>query len=156
VRQSPIIVRLGTDSVNPFRQQIYKLLVSVALKPQTAKPPAASRQPTASSPPYDASLGRAFLGVSDPERSSVGSDQESIQLRPLTSYGNSSSLAMLGLMPLGRLDIRSLSPPQRGQIRTPPHPSIISQTPPLFIGAGHRNSFFAAVIIPQLANIRSR
>src|SRR5262245_11787907 len=29
-----IIVRLGTDSVNPFRQQIYKSLVSVALKPQ--------------------------------------------------------------------------------------------------------------------------
>ena len=27
-----------TDSVNPFRQQIYKSLVSVALKPQTAKP----------------------------------------------------------------------------------------------------------------------
>jgi len=24
-RQSPIIVRLGTDSVNPFRQQIYKI-----------------------------------------------------------------------------------------------------------------------------------
>ena len=46
------------------------------------------------------------------------SDQGSIQVRPLTSYGNSSSLAMLGLMPLGRLDIRSLSPPQRGQIRT--------------------------------------
>ena len=36
VRQSPIIVRLGTDSVNPFRQQKYKTLVSVALKPQTA------------------------------------------------------------------------------------------------------------------------
>ena len=35
-RQSPIIVRLGTDSVNSFRQQIYKSLVSVALKPQTA------------------------------------------------------------------------------------------------------------------------
>src|SRR5215467_2236053 len=34
VRQSPITVRLGTDSVNPFRQQIYKSLVSVALKPQ--------------------------------------------------------------------------------------------------------------------------
>jgi hypothetical protein len=29
-----IIVRLGTDSVNSFRQQIYKSLVSVALKPQ--------------------------------------------------------------------------------------------------------------------------
>jgi hypothetical protein len=29
-RQSPIIVRLGTDSVNLFRQQIYKTLVSVA------------------------------------------------------------------------------------------------------------------------------
>jgi hypothetical protein len=38
VRQSPIIVRLGTDSVNPFRQQIYRFLVNVALKPQTAKP----------------------------------------------------------------------------------------------------------------------
>jgi len=37
VRQSPIIVRLGADSVN-FRQQIYKFLVNVALKPQTAKP----------------------------------------------------------------------------------------------------------------------
>ena len=33
-RQSPIIVRLGTDSVNLFRQQIYKTLVSVALEPQ--------------------------------------------------------------------------------------------------------------------------
>jgi hypothetical protein len=33
-RQSPIIVRLGTDYVNPFRQQIYKSLVSVALKAQ--------------------------------------------------------------------------------------------------------------------------
>jgi hypothetical protein len=30
VRQSPIIVRLGTDSVNSFRQQIYESLVSVA------------------------------------------------------------------------------------------------------------------------------
>jgi hypothetical protein len=28
--------RLGTDSVNPFRQQKNKTLVSVALKPQTA------------------------------------------------------------------------------------------------------------------------
>jgi hypothetical protein len=43
VRQSPITVRLGTDSVNPFRQQIYKSLVSVALKPQTAKPSAGLR-----------------------------------------------------------------------------------------------------------------
>ena len=34
-----ITVCLGTDSVNPFRQQIYKSLVSVALKPQTEKPP---------------------------------------------------------------------------------------------------------------------
>jgi hypothetical protein len=42
LRQSPIIVRLVTDSVNPFRQQIYKSLVSVALKPQTAKPSAMS------------------------------------------------------------------------------------------------------------------
>jgi len=33
-RQSPMIVRLGTDSVNPFRQQIYKTLLSVAPKPQ--------------------------------------------------------------------------------------------------------------------------
>jgi len=33
-RQSPIIVRSGTDSVNLFRQQIYKAFVSVALKPQ--------------------------------------------------------------------------------------------------------------------------
>src|SRR6516165_8571960 len=33
-----ITVRLWTDSVNPFRHQIYKSLVSVALKPQTAKP----------------------------------------------------------------------------------------------------------------------
>src|SRR5262249_35066339 len=40
VRRSPITVRLGTDSVNPFRQQIYKSLVSVAPKPQTAKPSA--------------------------------------------------------------------------------------------------------------------
>ena len=40
VRQSPITVRLGTDSVNPFRRQIYKSFVIVALKPQTAKPPA--------------------------------------------------------------------------------------------------------------------
>jgi hypothetical protein len=40
VRQSPVTVRLGIDSVNPFRQQICKSLVSVALKPQTAKPPA--------------------------------------------------------------------------------------------------------------------
>jgi hypothetical protein len=39
VRQSPITVRLGTDSVNPFRRQIYKSFVIVALKPQTAKPP---------------------------------------------------------------------------------------------------------------------
>jgi hypothetical protein len=37
-RQSPITVRLGTDSVNLFRQQVYKSFVSVALKPQTAKP----------------------------------------------------------------------------------------------------------------------
>jgi hypothetical protein len=37
VRQSPITVRLGTDSVNPFRQQIYKSLVSVALKPQNTR-----------------------------------------------------------------------------------------------------------------------
>jgi hypothetical protein len=29
-----MIVRLGTDSVNPFRQQIYKTLLSVAPKPQ--------------------------------------------------------------------------------------------------------------------------
>jgi len=42
VRQSPITVRLGTDSVKPFQQQIYKSLVSVAPKPQTAKPPAAT------------------------------------------------------------------------------------------------------------------
>jgi len=34
LRQSPIIVRLGTDSVNPSRQQISKFLVSVAQKPQ--------------------------------------------------------------------------------------------------------------------------
>ena len=34
VRQSLITVRLGTDSVNPFRRQIYKSLVSVALKTQ--------------------------------------------------------------------------------------------------------------------------
>jgi hypothetical protein len=33
-RQSPIIVRSGTDSVNLFRQQIYKAFVNVALKPQ--------------------------------------------------------------------------------------------------------------------------
>jgi len=53
VRQSPITVRLGTDSVNPFRQQIYKSLVSVALKPQNRTVRAAGsgvgegiRQPT--------------------------------------------------------------------------------------------------------------
>jgi hypothetical protein len=34
VRQSAITVRLGIDSVNPFRKQIYKSLVSVAAKPQ--------------------------------------------------------------------------------------------------------------------------
>jgi len=39
VRRSPLIVRLGTDSVNPFRQQIYKSFVSVAPKSQTAKRP---------------------------------------------------------------------------------------------------------------------
>src|SRR6516165_4255729 len=32
-RQSPIIVRSGIDSVNLFRQKIYKAFVSVALKP---------------------------------------------------------------------------------------------------------------------------
>jgi hypothetical protein len=55
------------------------------------------------SPQYDAGLGHC-LGVPDPERSSVGSDRESIQLRPLTSYGNSSCLTMLGSMPLGQVD----------------------------------------------------
>ena len=40
VRQSPITVRLGTDSVNPFRREICRSFVIVALKPQTAKPPA--------------------------------------------------------------------------------------------------------------------
>jgi hypothetical protein len=66
-----------------------------------------------------------------------------------------------------------LVPPQRGQIRTNVvvglagvshclrgthlrHPSIISQTPPLLIDADHRNSFFAAAIIPHLGDIRSR
>ena len=34
--KAQIIVCLGTDSVDPFRKQIYKSLVSVALKPQTA------------------------------------------------------------------------------------------------------------------------
>jgi hypothetical protein len=37
VRQSPITVRLGTDSVNPFRQQICKSLVSVELNPQNRR-----------------------------------------------------------------------------------------------------------------------
>ena len=45
MRQSPITVRLWTDSINLFRHQICKSLVSVALKPQTAKPPVS--EPTA-------------------------------------------------------------------------------------------------------------
>jgi len=51
VRQSPITLRLRTDSVNPFRQQIYKSLVSVALKPHTAKP---SARPRSAAPHRDA------------------------------------------------------------------------------------------------------
>src|SRR6516225_7565786 len=62
MRQSPIIVRLGTDSVNPFRQQIYKFLVNVALKPQTAKPPAVDQTDGFALVPHDASLGQALSG----------------------------------------------------------------------------------------------
>jgi hypothetical protein len=79
VRQSLITVRLGTDFVNPFRQQIYKSLVSVALKPQTAKPPGVETDGSALSPPYDAGMGQAFLGVSDPERFSVGPTKKALR-----------------------------------------------------------------------------
>ena len=90
VKAPDFIVRLGTDSVNSFRQQIYKSLVSVALKSQTAKPPGVDTDGFAFSPVN--AFGAAFSGGC---RTGARPDQKSIQLRPLTFYGNSSSLAML-------------------------------------------------------------
>jgi hypothetical protein len=66
-RQSPIIVRSGTDSVNSFRRQIYKSLASVALKSQTAKPrlqvnsQLASWHPGVAVP--HAAAGRSVIGI---------------------------------------------------------------------------------------------
>jgi len=79
-------VCLGTDSVNPFRQQIYKSLVSVALKSQTAKPPGVDTDGFAFSPVN--AFGAAFSGGC---RTGARPDQKSIQLRPLTFYGNSTA-----------------------------------------------------------------
>jgi len=58
-----VIVRLGTDSVNPLRQQITNL-VSVALKPQTAKPPGVETDGFAFSPKN--AFGAAFSGGAGP------------------------------------------------------------------------------------------
>ena len=98
VRQSPITVRLGTDSVNPFRQQTYKSFVGVAVKPQTAKPPC---RPAALPFPIRAvfeSCSEGHRWVFEPgvsyhvlasltARGRPRSDQASIQLRQLTFYG---------------------------------------------------------------------
>src|SRR6516164_6680881 len=66
LRQGPITVRLGTDSVNPFRQQIYKSFVSVALKPHTAKPSADECDFL-----FDQTSQAAGSGVNQPRRSDV-------------------------------------------------------------------------------------
>jgi hypothetical protein len=70
VRQSPINVRLGTDSVNPFRQQIYKSLVSVALKPHAAKPPANEKTGGFAFSPYapaSSAAQKGIVGAIEPE-----------------------------------------------------------------------------------------
>ena len=70
VRQSPITVRLGTDSANPFRQQIYKSLVSVALRPQTAKPPANEKTGGFAFSPYapaSSAAQKGIVGAVEPE-----------------------------------------------------------------------------------------
>jgi hypothetical protein len=85
VRQSQITVCLWTDSVNPLRQQIYKSLVSVAPKPQTAKPPGVDTDGFAFSPIN--AFGAAFSGGIELGLWQPKSDQESIQLRPLAFYG---------------------------------------------------------------------
>jgi hypothetical protein len=102
VRQSPITVRLWADSVNPFRHQIYKSFVSVAVKPQTAKPPALHGGFAFShTRRLRVLLRRASLGIrtggqlscrtlvlaSLTARGRPRSDQESIQLRQHTFYG---------------------------------------------------------------------
>ena len=76
VRQSPIIVRLGADSVN-FRQQIYKFLVNVALKPQTAKPPGVDTDGFAFSPIN--AFGAAFSGGVELGLCQPKSDPDSIR-----------------------------------------------------------------------------
>ena len=81
MRQSPIIVRLGTDSVNPFRQQIYKSFVIVALRPQTAKPPASLMSV----------WGRTLSGVSNLRCFDAKSDQGSIHPRAFAFEGSAGS-----------------------------------------------------------------
>jgi hypothetical protein len=67
----PIIVRLGTDSVNPFRQQIYKFVVNVALKPhkQQSRRPHPDNRRLCLSPyaPLHGAESEGIVGYSDRE-----------------------------------------------------------------------------------------
>ena len=66
VRRSPLIVRLGTDSVNPFRQQIYKSLVNRCAKVTNSKAAGHTKTGGSAFSPYDAGLLQALSGGVEP------------------------------------------------------------------------------------------